>query len=83
MKKLLVALVVFACAGALTINAAEEKEKQKLTAEQKALQKEIKDKYDANKDGKLDKEERGKISKEDKARMEKAGLAQHKKDKNQ
>ena len=78
MKKLLVALVGFACVAALTLNAAEGKEKKKLTDEQKAVQKEMLGKYDTNKDGKLDKEERAKISKEDKEKMEKAGLGHHK-----
>lgn len=40
--------------------------------------KQMLEKYDTNKDGKLDKEERAKISAEDKAKMEKAGLT-HKK----
>lgn len=44
------------------------------TEEQKKLLKEITDKYDTNKDGKLDKEERAKISADDKERMKKAGL---------
>ena len=37
------------------------------------------DKYDANKDGKLDKEERAKMSQEDKDKMSKAGLGGRKK----
>jgi hypothetical protein len=45
-----------------------------LTADQKALIKEITAKYDTNKDGKLSREERAKISAEDQAKMEKAGL---------
>jgi hypothetical protein len=44
------------------------------TEEQKKLLKEITDKYDTNKDGKLDKDERQKISTEDKERLKKAGL---------
>jgi hypothetical protein len=44
------------------------------TEEQKKLLKEINDKYDTNKDGKLDKEERAKISADDKERLKKAGL---------
>jgi len=77
MKRLLVALVGFACALSLVANAAEG-EKHKATPEQKALRKELVDKYDANKDGKLDKEERAKMSKEDKEKAEKAGLGAHK-----
>ena len=74
MKKLLVAIVGCACALAITVNAAEGKKKAKLTDEQKALQKEMAEKYDTNKDGKLDKKERAKISKADKEKMDKAGL---------
>lgn len=78
MKKLLLALLGLACATALTLNAAEGKEKHKLTDEQKAIQKEMLGKYDTNKDGKLDKEERSKMSKEDKEKMAKAGLGRKK-----
>jgi hypothetical protein len=39
-----------------------------LTAEQKEFQKKMTEKYDANKDGKLDKEESAKMSAEDKAK---------------
>jgi hypothetical protein len=79
MKKLLVAMAAFACITALSVNAAE-KEKQKATPEQKALRKEMTEKYDTNKDGKLDKEERAKISKEDKEKMDKAGIGHKKKE---
>lgn len=78
MKKLLVALC-FSCALALTVQAQNAKPKHPQTAEQKALMKEITEKYDTNKDGKLDKEERSKISTEDKAKLEKAGLGHKKK----
>jgi hypothetical protein len=37
------------------------------------------EKYDTNKDGKLDKEERAKVSKEDKEKLEKAGLVRNRK----
>jgi len=77
MKRLLVALVGFACAVSLVANAAEG-EKHKATPEQKALRKELIEKYDANKDGKLDKEERAKMSKDDKEKAEKAGFGQKK-----
>ena len=81
MKKLVVALLAIACAVTFTVNAGEGKEKHKLTDEQKAVQKEMLDKYDTNKDGKLDKEERAKISKEDKEKMQKAGLGHKKEEK--
>ncbi len=82
MKKLLVALTGLALAGMLTVNAQDAKPKHKaLTDEQKALQKEMTEKYDTNKDGKLDKEERAKISAEDKEKMDKAGIGHSKKKK--
>jgi len=84
MKKLLTALC-FTCALAVAAQAEEGTPTKKnhqgktLTAEQKALQKEILEKYDTNKDGKLEKAERAKISAEDNAKMEKAGLEPQKK----
>lgn len=84
MKKLLVALCV---TSALAIAAsaqegAEKKPEAKRpapTPEQKALRKEMIEKYDTNKDGKLDKEERAKMSEEDKAKMKAATPAKPKK----
>jgi hypothetical protein len=76
MKKLLIVIAGLVCAFALTANAKEAK--HKLTPEQKALRKELLEKYDTNKNGKLDKAERAKISKEDRDRMQQAGLG-HKK----
>ena len=55
------------------------KKHARLTDEQRKLRKEMVDKYDTNKDGKLDKTERAKISKEDQQKMEKAGLVRHRK----
>lgn len=78
MKKLLVALC-FSCALAVAVQAQDAKPKHERTAEQKALQKEMVEKYDTNKNGKLDKEEKSKISAEDKAKMDKAGLTPKKK----
>ncbi len=57
---------------------ADRPKRPELTAEQKDLMKEIRAKYDTNKDGKLDKTEREAISKEDRARMDKAGLGHRK-----
>lgn len=76
MKKLLTILCL-TCAFALVAQAEDTKDKEGKkkaapTAEQKAVKKEITDKYDTNKDGKLDKEERAKLSAEDKAKWEKA-----------
>jgi hypothetical protein len=65
---------------ALTATAADTEKKPEtrrraqLTEEQKALMKEIREKYDKDKDGKLSAEERKAISAEDKERMTKAGL---------
>ena len=53
------------------------KKRAKLTEEQRKLRQELLEKYDTNKDKKLDKKERAKISKEDKEKLEKAGLARH------
>jgi len=66
------------CATALVVHAQDatstKPAKRKLTAEQKALNKEMLEKYDTDKNGKLDKAERAKISAEDKEKMQKAGL---------
>ena len=76
MKRILVAVMAILCATTLVANAqsASKTKKSKLTAEQKALQKEMLAKYDTNKNGKLDKTEKAAISKEDKDKMIKAGL---------
>jgi len=84
MMKLMTALC-FTCALAVAAQAEEgtatkkKREGKPLTAEQKATQKEILEKYDANKNGKLDKTERASISAEDKGKLEKAGLGRKKK----
>jgi len=76
MSKLLVPIAVIICALSFTVSAGQGR--NKLIPERKALRKELLEKYDANKDGKLNKRERAKISKEDKERLEKAVLG-HKK----
>ncbi len=76
MKKLLIGTAVLICAFCVTASAGQGK--HKLTAEQKALKKEMLEKYDTNKDGKLDKKERARISKEDQERLDKAGLGPRK-----
>ncbi len=53
------------------------KKHPKVAEERRKLRKEMLEKYDANKDGKLDKKERAKISKEDQEKLEKAGLGRH------
>lgn len=75
MKKLLAFAIITACAASLTLSAAEGGEKKKgppMTQEQKDLRKKMTEKYDANKDGKLDKDEIGKFSAEDKEAWSKA-----------
>jgi len=72
MKKLLVlALLIVA-----TVSVQAQKA---VTDEQIAVKKEMLDKYDINKDGKLDKEEKSKMTVEDKAKWDKAFPKKHKK----
>lgn len=84
MKKFILLAAILATAFTGNLRAEDAKppadhaKRPPLTAEQKDLMKEIKAKYDANKDGKLDKTEREAISKEDRARMDKAGLGHRK-----
>ncbi|HUR46955.1 MAG TPA: hypothetical protein VMZ27_13840 [Candidatus Saccharimonadales bacterium] len=73
MKKFIIMALSLCCATSITLSAAEGKKKE-LTDDQKKLQKEMLEKYDANKDGKLDKEERSKISADDKKKMSEAGI---------
>jgi hypothetical protein len=61
-------------AMAITASAADpaqKKQRTPLTEEQKATKKELMEKYDKNKDGKLSKEEKDAMSAEDKAKLEK------------
>ena len=80
----MMAVLCFTCALAVAVPAEEGTDTKKKrqgkppTAEQKAMQKEILEKYDANKDGKISKQERAKISAEDKAKMEQAGMGRKK-----
>ncbi|PYK57367.1 MAG: hypothetical protein DME21_17450 [Verrucomicrobia bacterium] len=87
MKKLLTLALGLSLLGAFApaaLRAADAdnggKKRPKLTEEQRKLRKEMVEKYDTNKDGKLDKAERARISKGDKEKLEKAGLGdRHKK----
>jgi hypothetical protein len=78
-------LAVGLCGGlALTASAADGEKKPEgkrpaLTEEQKALRKEMTEKYDKDKDGKLSPEERKAMSAEDKEKMAKAGLGPRRK----
>jgi hypothetical protein len=74
MKKLFAVILGLALLAPVLSHAADAEKKEK-----KALRKELLEKYDTNKDGKLDKEERAKISAEDKEKAEKAGLIAAKK----
>lgn len=78
MKKILTALCLIAALALAAQTAQAKAKKPALTDEQKAVRKEIIDKYDTNKDGKLDAEEKAKISAEDKEKMTKAGLGDKK-----
>lgn len=66
-------------AGAADGDKKPEGRRPPLTEEQKALRKEITEKYDKDKDGKLSPDERKAISAEDKEKMSKAGLGQRRK----
>lgn len=79
MLRVLILAVCLSSALALAANAQDEKKPEApkrppLTEEQKALRKEITEKYDKDKDGKLSPDERKSISEEDRAKMQKAGL---------
>lgn len=67
MKKIVIALTIVSAMVLTTVaeDAKKEHKKHVLTADQKA----ILEKYDTNKDGKLDKDERAKMTAEDKAKM--------------
>lgn len=72
MKKALLLIAGLFCAGAITASA--QTPKKPATSEQKALRKQMVEKYDANKDGKLDKEEIAKISEADQKTLKEAGV---------
>jgi hypothetical protein len=80
MKRILLIAVGLICAASFTLSAADPTAKKKpQTPEQRQVWKEMLEKYDTNKDGKLDRNERAKISQADKDKMEKVGLTQGKK----
>ena len=87
MKKLLTLALGLSLLGAFAPAALRAKDadnggkkRPKLTEDQRKLRKEMVEKYDTNKDGKLDKAERAKITKGDQEKLEKAGLGdRHKK----
>jgi hypothetical protein len=65
-------------ATALTAGPAEVSQAKKPGKEQKAAMKELREKYDKDKDGKLSKAERGAISSEDKAKLKEFRAARKK-----
>ena len=71
MKKLLA--IGFLCAAFLPLQAADAPKKVPNPAKEKVW-KEMLDKYDADKNGKIDRSERAKISAEDIKKMEAVGL---------
>ena len=79
MKKIALAILL-ASALVATVQAGEGKgKKHEASPEQKAVHKQMLEKYDTNKDGKLDKDEKAKMSKEDKEKLKNA-RGDHKKD---
>lgn len=79
MKKIAIAILL-ASALVATVQAGEGKgKKHEASPELKALHKQLLEKYDTNKDGKLDKDERAKMSKEDREKLKNAS-GDHKKD---
>ena len=82
MLRAMILAVGLTLAVAVVARAEDEKPKRpKLTEEQKALRKEITEKYDKDKDGKLSPEERKEVSAADKERMQKAGIGGQRKKK--
>jgi hypothetical protein len=75
MLKTVAIAITVCCAFVLTTRGAD-----KLTDEQKTERKGLIEKYDKNKDGKLDKEERGAMSAEDKEKLGKINEARKKKE---
>jgi len=73
MKKLLVIALGLLVAGTVSVNAAKGSKKS-MTPEQQKLKTEMVEKYDANKDGKVDADEAAKIDRADKKKMKEAGV---------
>ena len=74
MKKFVIIALGLLTASALTVSAAEKKEKKPLTEEQQKVMKALVETYDANKNGKLEADEIAKFSEEDKKKAKDAGL---------
>jgi len=76
MLRILALALGLSCAVVLTTRAADDEKKGQ---EQKSARKELIEKYDKNKDGKLDREERQAMSAEDKEKWQKASGGARKK----
>jgi flagellar basal body-associated protein FliL len=74
MKKFVIIALGLLTATAITTSAAEGKKKE-LTEDQKKAQKELLEKFDTNKNGKLDADEVAKMSEDDKKKAKEAGLS--------
>ncbi|MBM3830767.1 MAG: hypothetical protein FJ406_09555 [Verrucomicrobia bacterium] len=74
MKKFALIALGLLTATAITVNA-QDKKKKELTEDQKKAQKELLEKFDTNKNGKLEAEEVAKMSDDDKKKAKDAGLA--------
>jgi len=70
MQKLIAVIIVMACTTCISVNAGQKANK----TQKSALKAELLNKYDVNRDGKLDKSERSKMNKHDKKLARKAGL---------
>lgn len=84
MLRVMILVIGLTSAVALSARAEDDKAPEKtkrppLTEEQKTLRKEMTEKYDKDKDGKLSPEERKEMSADDKEKMQKAGLGPRKK----
>lgn len=83
MLRALILAVGLTSAVAITARAEDDKperpKRPQLTEEQKAIRKEITEKYDKDKDGKLSPDERNSISAEDKEKLQKARIGQRRK----
>jgi hypothetical protein len=81
MKKVLVTIAGVICATAICVHADDAADSGKKKSHHKVTpeQKELLEKYDTNKDGKIDKDERSKMTQEDKDKWAKAAGAHKKK----
>lgn len=74
MKRLLLIALTVGFAGCLALTAADAPRRRAMTEEQKKVYKELLDKYDENKDGRLDRQERSKMTAEDQKKLQDLGI---------